>query len=97
MAQFAKETLTFALALRAPEESERHRFAAGMRVALTAFDFPNLELPMTLLLALVPALIAVYIFHATCSMRSPKAEARMREANKLGDRTPPPPNYGRVA
>ena len=49
------------------------------------------------LLALVPALIAVYIFHATCSMRSPKAEARMREANKLGDRTPPPPNYGRVA
>ncbi|MCA9626795.1 MAG: hypothetical protein KC766_03995 [Myxococcales bacterium] len=52
---------------------------------------------MTLLLALIPALIALYIFHATCSMRSPKAEARLKEAARLGDRTPPPPNYGRVA
>ncbi|MCB9588796.1 MAG: hypothetical protein H6718_25520 [Polyangiaceae bacterium] len=52
---------------------------------------------MTLLLALVPALIAVYIFHATCSMQSPKAKARLEEAARFGDRTPPPPNYGRVA
>lgn len=68
-----------------------------MPVALSAFVLPNLELPMTLLLALVPALIAVYIFHATCSMQSPKAKARLEEAARFGDRTPPPPNYGRVA
>lgn len=68
-----------------------------MRVAPTALVPEPTELPMTLLLALVPALIAVYIFHATCSMRSPKAEARLKEAARMGDRTPPPPNYGRVA
>lgn len=51
---------------------------------------------MTLLLALVPAAIALYIFHATCRMRSPKADARL-ERGQFGDHTPPPPNFGRVA
>ncbi len=51
---------------------------------------------MTLLLALVPAAVALYIFHATCRMRPPKAEPRLKRG-AFGDRTPPPPNYGRVA
>ncbi|MBX3182250.1 MAG: hypothetical protein KIT72_09650 [Polyangiaceae bacterium] len=51
---------------------------------------------MSLLIALIPALIAVWIFHATCRMQSTKAAPKHPRA-PLSDHTPPPPTFGSVA
>ena len=82
----------------------RFRGARGPKAQGTRGAFqrePKGNRDLMLLLALLPAVIAVAIFAATCTMQSPKARTtdRLKKALLSNDDTPPPPNpnFGSIA